>query len=198
MRTERSVAYGKAGAEQARGELGIFGNLEFLDIEGGGFATSGSEKFVVKRIESRGGEQRISLGKSDRDAKAGIAVGEIRGAIQRINVPAKFRSRSALMPRSLLGSNGVLGKILREPLNDQPFRTPVRLRDQIHLIAFVCEIPRARQFFHQDFPGFLRNLYGSVEIVLGHFRKLIALRKISPLAQGLSPLYHWSKTIAGL
>src|SRR5260370_11656704 len=110
-----------------------------------------------------------------------------------MNVAAKFRSRSALMPRSLLGSNGVLGKILREPLNDQPFRTPVRLRDQIHLIAFVCDIQRARQFFHQDFPGFLLNLYGIVELGLVHFWNLRALPKISQLPPGPSTLFHWSK-----
>ncbi len=95
-------------------------------------------------------------------------MGEIRGAVERINVPAKSRSRSALMPRSLFSGNSVVGKIFAQLLNDQPLRAFVRLRDKIDLIAFVRNVQRTRQFFHQDFAGFLRNFNGSFEIVLGH------------------------------
>ncbi len=95
-------------------------------------------------------------------------MGEIRGAVERIDVPAKLRSRSALMPRSLFGGNGVLGKVFGEALDDEPFRALIGLRDEIHLVAFVGDIQRTRQFFHQDFPRFLGDFYGGLEVVLRH------------------------------
>ncbi len=65
--------------------------MDFLAVEGGAFAAGGGKEFVVKRIEARRGEQRIPLGERDRNAEARIAVRKIRGAIERIDVPAKFR-----------------------------------------------------------------------------------------------------------
>src|SRR5713226_326783 len=113
-----AVAHGKAGAQQACREGGIFGNLDFLAVEGGAFAARGGEKFLVKRIEDHGGEKRIPPGERDRDAEARISVREIGGAVERIDVPAKVRSRSALMPRSFFGSDGVLWKVFGQPLDD--------------------------------------------------------------------------------
>src|SRR5713101_9898777 len=87
-----AVAHGKAGAEQAGRERGVLGNVDFFAVEHGALAARGGEKFVVKRIEDRSGEKRIALGECDRDAEARISVREIRSAVERINVPAKFRS----------------------------------------------------------------------------------------------------------
>src|SRR5713226_1383616 len=217
IRAELSVAYGKTSAEQAGRERGIFGDADFLAIKGGAFAARGGEKFVVKGIEDCGGEKRVLLGDSDRNAEARIPVGEIRGAVERINVPAKSQSRSALMPRPLFSGNSVVGKTFGQPLNDQPLRAFVRLRDKIHFVAFVRNVQRTRQFFHQDFPGFLRNFNGGFKIVFGRqeFPSLHAIlqswtvhpRRLCPRgkknggkpppsmfrqrgAQWLSPLYH--------
>src|SRR5260370_2494639 len=163
-----AIAHRKPGAQQTGRERGIWGNVDFLAVERGAFAARGGEKFVVKRIEDRGGEQRIPLGKSDRDAKAGISMSEVRGAVKRINVPAKFGSRSALMPRALFGSNSVVGKVLSEALDDEALRTLVRLSDEIDFVAFVANVKRARQFFNQDFPGVLRNFNGGFKIGIVH------------------------------
>src|SRR4030081_3823140 len=76
IRAVLAVAHGKAGAEQAGGKCGDFGDVDFLAVEGGSFAARSREKFIVKRVEDRGGEKRISLGESDRNAEAGIPVGE--------------------------------------------------------------------------------------------------------------------------
>src|SRR5229473_7719220 len=116
IRAVLAVAHGKAGAEQACRERGVFGDVDFLAVEHGALAARGGEKFVVKRIEDRGGEKRIALGECDRDAEARISVREIRGAVERIDVPAKFRSRSALMPGSLFGGDGMVGKVLGKTL----------------------------------------------------------------------------------
>jgi len=112
IRAGFAVAHGKAGAEQAGGECGDFGDVDFFAVEGGAFAARGGEKFVVERIEDRGGEKRIPLGECDRNTEEGIPVSKIRGAVERIDVPAEFRGRSAFMPSSLLGGNRVPGKYL--------------------------------------------------------------------------------------
>jgi hypothetical protein len=72
------------------------------------------------------------------------------------------------MPRSLFGSDGVVGKILGEALDDEPFRALVRLGDEIHLVAFVSNVQRARQFFDENLAGCLGDFGGGFEIVFGH------------------------------
>jgi hypothetical protein len=144
IRAGFAIAHGKTGAEQARRKRGIFGNVDFLAVEGGAFAARSGEEFVVKGIEDRRGEKSIPLGERDRDAEVGIPMREIRCPVQRIDVPAKFRSRSALVPRSLFGGNGMVGKVFGQPFDDESFRTLVRLRHEIDFIAFVGEIQRTR------------------------------------------------------
>ena len=53
----------------------------------------------------------------------------VGGAVKRINVPAKFGSRWALVPRSLFRRDGMVGKVFGQVFNDKPFRALVRLRD---------------------------------------------------------------------
>jgi hypothetical protein len=172
IRAGLAVAHGKAGAEQAGRERGAFGDVDFFAVEGSAVAARGSEKFVVKRIEDRGGEKRIVLGKRNRDAEARISVREIRGAVERIDVPAKFGSGSALMPGSLFGGDGMIGKIFGKALDDKAFRALVCLRDEIHLVAFVGEVQRTRQLFDEDSAGFLGDFDSGFEIVLRHWQFL--------------------------
>src|SRR5206468_11551838 len=47
IRAEFAVARGKAGAEQAGGECGDFGDRDFFAVEGGAFAARGSVLLVV-------------------------------------------------------------------------------------------------------------------------------------------------------
>src|SRR5207245_4294644 len=142
IRAGLAVAHRKAGAEQAGRERGNFGDVNFLAVEGGAFAARGGEEFLVKGVEDNRGEKRVALGKSNGNAEAGVAVGEIGSAVERINVPAKLRSRSAFMTRSLFGRNGVLREILGEPRNDGLLGALVRLCDQIELIHLGADVDR--------------------------------------------------------
>jgi len=92
VRAGLAVAYRKAGAEQAGRERGVLGDVDFSAVKDGAMAARGGEKLVVKRIEDRSGENRIALGERNRDAEARISVREIGGAVERVDVPAKFRS----------------------------------------------------------------------------------------------------------
>ena len=168
IRAGLAIPHGKTGTEEAGGECGDFGDVNFLAVEGGGFAARGGEEFLVKGVEDDRGEKRVSLGEGDGNAEAGVAVGEIGGAVERIHVPAKLRSRSAFVTRSFFGGNGVLREILGEPRNDGLLGALVGLRDQIHLIALVADVHRPGKFFDQDLPGFLGDFDGGFQIGSGH------------------------------
>ena len=163
-----AVAHGEAGTEKAGGNGGVFGDVHFLAVESGAFATGGAEEFVIEGIENYRSEKRAPLGERNGNAETGITVGEIGGAVERINVPAEFGSGRAFVTSSLFGGDGVVGKIFCEPLDDSFFGTFVGLGDEIDFVAFVVEVERARQFFDEDFAGFLGDFGGGFEIVFGH------------------------------
>ncbi len=168
IRAGFAVAHRKTGAEQTGGKCCDFGDVDFFAAERRAFTARGGEKLVVERIEDDGGEKRVSLCERDGNAEAGVAVREVRSAVERINVPAKLRSRSALMARSFFGCNSMVGKVFAQPLDDEPFRALVRLGDEIHFVAFVANVERARQFFDQDFAGFLGDFNCGFKVAFGH------------------------------
>src|SRR5207244_13504521 len=86
----------------------------------------------------------------------------------RINGPAAFRSRSALMPRSVFSRDGMVGKVLCQPRDDVPFRALVRLRDEIDFVSFVANVERARQFFDKYFARLLGDFYRGAKIGVIH------------------------------
>src|SRR6266852_2138937 len=79
------------------------------------------------------------------------------------------------MPGSLFGCNGMVGKVPGKTLDDEAFGPLVRLGDEIHFVAFVSDVQWARQFFDEDFAGFLGDFDGGFEIVLRHRQVLVWL-----------------------
>src|SRR2546429_3374796 len=69
----------------------------------------------------------------------------VGGAVKRINVPAEFGSRSALVSRSLFGRNGMIRKVLSELLDDEPLRALVSLCNEIYFVPFVANVEGERQ-----------------------------------------------------
>ena len=92
----------------------------------------------------------------------------VGGAVKWINVPAEFRSRSALVPRSLFSRNGMVGKVSCQSFNDEPFRALVRLRDEIDFVSFVANVERARQFFDKYFARLLGDFDRGAKIGVVH------------------------------
>src|SRR2546429_441662 len=103
---------GKAGAEQACREGGDLGDDDFLAVEGGAFASRCRVQLVVVGIEDCSGKQRVALGQRDGNAETRIVMGEIRGAVERIDVPPKFGS--GVLASALFGGDGVPRKIFVE------------------------------------------------------------------------------------
>ena len=92
----------------------------------------------------------------------------VGGAVKWINVPAEFRSRSALVPRSLFRRDGMVGKVFCQAFNDKPFRALVRLRDEIDFVSFVANVERARQFFDKYFARLLGDFDRGAKIGVIH------------------------------
>src|ERR1700681_4251354 len=105
-----ALVRGEAGTKQAGGKRGNFRGSDFIAIEGGALAASGCEEFLVDRVVNHRGDKRIMLRQSQRNAEAGIAVREIGGAVERIDVPSKARSGGGLVATAFLGGDGMVGE----------------------------------------------------------------------------------------
>ena len=79
------------------------------------------------------------------------AVREIRGAVQRIDVPAVFRRR-ARVPAALFGHDGVRGEMRVQPLDHQLLGGAVGLGHQIEL-AFQLEADVALEIAGSSAPA---------------------------------------------
>ena len=152
--TALAVLYRKACAQEADGESGIVGNADFLAVERGAFTTCGGEKFVGDGIVNDANEERVALREADRDAKTRIAMSEIGGAVERIDVPAEVGG--GFVAGAFFGGNGMVRKIFGEARNDGFFGALVGLRHEIH-VAFVGDLRGAGKFFAEDFARFLRR-----------------------------------------
>src|SRR5215472_1023302 len=59
-------------------------------------------------------------------------------------------------------------KIFVEARNDELLRALVRLRDQVHFVAFVANVQRPREFLNEDLSGFLCNLDSNFQVGFRH------------------------------
>src|SRR5712692_11106134 len=135
IRARLAVAHGKTGAEETGGDGGVPGDADFLAVERGAFAAGRGEKFIAVRIKDDSGEKRVTLREGKGDAEAGIAVGEIGGAVERIHVPAELGGR--FLASAFFGGNGVFRKIFDKARDDELFGAFVGLGDKVYFVAFV-------------------------------------------------------------
>jgi hypothetical protein len=161
----QALVNGKTGAEQTRRKRFDFRDADFFPVECGASAARGGIKLVVNRIVDDAGENLVFLRQSDGNAKARIAMSKIRGAIERIDVPAKFGS--VFLTCAFLRGDGVVRKIFRESRDDGLLGSLIGLRDEVN-VAFVSNLRGAVEFFVQDFSGFLGYFDCRIEIVIWH------------------------------
>src|SRR5215468_10103711 len=92
MNVGTSLAFvnGKAGAEETGGKSRNFGDGDFVAVKCCAFAAGGSVELLVNRVVNHTDKNLIVVRKSDRYTEAWVAVSEVRCAVERINVPAKF------------------------------------------------------------------------------------------------------------
>src|ERR1700677_2664856 len=101
------------------------------------------EEFAVNRIVDHARHQlpilirrqpRRAMFEAQRDIEEGKAVGEIGGAIKRIDIPTVTALQAGAC--SFLAIDAVIGKLLTEPADDQFFRSPIGFGYQVY-IAFI-------------------------------------------------------------
>ena len=90
---------------------------------------------------------------------------KIRGPIQRIDMPSIPRAGSRLMPGPFFRRNGMFREFFRDARNNSFLGTFVRLRHQIHFIAFVANVGRTREFLTQDLSRFAGDLQRGIKII---------------------------------
>src|SRR4029077_2512631 len=105
-----ALVRGEAGTEQACRKRGDFRGGDFVAVEGGPLTASRREKFFVDGVVNHGGEKGVMLRESQGDAEAGIAVSEIGGAIEGIDVPTVAGSGGRLVASAFFGGNGMVGE----------------------------------------------------------------------------------------
>src|SRR4051812_47548692 len=112
--TGDALMRGKSSAQQACCEFVDFGDLKRFAVECGALGASGAKQFVVIRIVDDAGDQRVALRQAHRDAEAWIAVSKIGGAVERIDVPAKFRA--GVVSGAFFCDDAVIGEVFPEAL----------------------------------------------------------------------------------
>ena len=151
---------GKSGAKKAGSERRNFRNADFLSVQSGAIAAGSSEKFLVNRVINDASDDLVAVRERDRDAETGIAVGEIRGSVEWVHMPAIFGV--VIAAETLFGGDGVGGEIFGEAIDDGLFTAFVGLRDEVD-VAFVFYFRRAGVLFAENFSRFESGLDGDFE-----------------------------------
>jgi len=151
---------GKAGAKKAGSKRWNFRNGEFLSVQSGTIAAGSSEKFFVNWVINDTSDDFVAVGESDRDAETGIAVREIRGAVEWVDMPAIFGV--VIAAETLFCGNGVGGEIFGKAIDDGLFTAFVGLGDEVD-VTLVFYFRRAGVFFAENFSGFEGGFDGDFE-----------------------------------
>src|SRR5271170_2587380 len=107
-----AIVVGKTGAEQTVLYGVNFGAAHPLFIEESAFATSSVEEFVVNGIVDDAEEEFLVAGEGHGDTEAGIPVGKVGGAIERIDMPAILCGVFCdVFACAFLGGDGVIWEI---------------------------------------------------------------------------------------
>ena len=105
-----ALVNGKAGAKQTGGERWHFGYSDFFAVEGGAFTASCGKKLFINGVVNNTGDDLMAVRESNGHTEAGIAVGEIGGAVERVDVPAVLGVM--IFAEAFFRGDGVGGEIL--------------------------------------------------------------------------------------
>src|SRR5579871_6502680 len=99
-----------------------------------------AEHFVPRGIDNHAGDQLARSLERERRVENGETVREVRGSIQRVDVPTILGR--AFLPAALLRHDRVSRKVPAQTLDDQPFAGAIGFRHQV-ISAFEIEMLRA-------------------------------------------------------
>ena len=117
------------------------------------------EEFAVNRIVDHARHQlpilirrqpRRAMFQAQRNIEEGKAVGEIGGAVERIDIPPVSALQAGAC--SLFAKNAVIGKLFTQPADDEFFRSPIGFGHQVY-IAFIFRGHAAIEVAAKQFAG---------------------------------------------
>ena len=134
----------KAGSEERTVELVHRGELDRGAIQARAGAAERREELLADGIVNQPEEELVVAGERDRDREVRVAVGEVGGAIERVDVPAMAVATGAA--GGLLGMDAVLREGGRYHVDDQPLGFSIDRGHEVHLTleGDVLPIPVAR------------------------------------------------------
>src|SRR6266571_5322950 len=89
---------GESGGHQAFFQPSNCGNMDRVPVEKRSAALFRREHFIARRIIDNAGDSPALVFQRNGNAKYGIAMGKVRGAVKRVNVPAKIAPGFATAP----------------------------------------------------------------------------------------------------
>src|SRR6185312_330509 len=108
---------GKAGPQQALVQCLDLGNANRFTIQGHPASSLSSEELVPRWVVHDAGDHFIVARESERDTEDRKAVCEVRGPVERINIPETFAR--ALGARTFFSYNPVTRKCRAKALDDE-------------------------------------------------------------------------------
>src|SRR5277367_1344250 len=139
-----ALVRGKTGGHQADGHAFGVGNVDWFFIEEGALTAGCRKKFARDRVEHHGYERNSIFEQRDGNREAGIAVREIRGAIERVHVPFVTRSGGGAAG-AFFGDDAMIWKFAAQTADDDGFGAFIGLSDEIY-VAFIGDFLRAAMF----------------------------------------------------
>ncbi len=122
---------GKAGDQQAVDQAPRARDAQRPAVQVRPLAALGGEELVAQRIEDRPRDDLAVHRERHRGAEEGVAVGEVHGAVERVDEPHMARAGAAEV--RLLGDDVVLRVTLADRLEDRELAGTVDLGDEVDL-----------------------------------------------------------------
>jgi hypothetical protein len=119
-------------------------------------AAFGGEELVLHGVEHHAGNNLFAARERKRDVEDGEAVGEVGGAIQRIDKPGVLGRRR--VAAAFLGHDAMRREVRAEALDDEFFRGAISFGDQVEL-ALAFEGDAALVVIGHQRARLARNLY---------------------------------------
>ena len=167
-----ALAAGEAGGSQAVLQPFDGGDANPPVVQVRSRAAFGGEHLLPDGIVNHPGDDLAGLFQPERHVEHREAVGEIGGAVQRVDKPAVFRG--ALVTAALFGHDAVRGKVGAQALDDQLFAGAIGLGHQVE-IALQLEGDAALEIVGQQGARLARDLHCCLQVrhALGLFREVL-------------------------
>src|SRR5690242_13236710 len=152
---------GKAGGSETVRQALRLRYLNPVIVQPGAGAALGAEHFAPDRVENHACDHFTRPLQAERHVEHRKAVREIRGAVQRVHVPAELGG--AFVPSAFFGHDSVRGKMRPQPLDHEFLAGAIGFGDEVE-IALQLEAHAALEEVGEQRSGLARDLHRGLEV----------------------------------